>query len=78
MAILLYFRKDEELDATVRYRVGPSIEELTVDLVLDKATGEVAAGPGQRVDRLALSVAGNIVRLWRERGTWPENGVKAS
>jgi hypothetical protein len=78
MAILAYFRKVAELDATVTYRVGNSPDDLAVDPVLDKATRKAVVPEDPRADPLALAVAGKIVRLWKERGVWPENGVRAS
>ncbi|HLH83656.1 MAG TPA: hypothetical protein VKV38_10360 [Trebonia sp.] len=78
MAALAYFRKVAELDATVTYRVGKSPDELTADLVLDKATRKPVVPEGSQADPLALTAAGKIVRLREEQGAWPENGVKAS
>jgi hypothetical protein len=75
MAILLDFEKVREDSREVEHRFGHPTT--CRHLVIDKASQE-----GRPVDGTAnhshMAVVVKILRLWRERTTWPEWGTYAA
>ncbi|MCI4065037.1 hypothetical protein MRQ36_21715 [Micromonospora sp. R77] len=75
MAILVDFRKTRETETQVEYRFGhPEMDRL---LVIEKST--LAGTPSDgTVDRTYAAVFTKILRLRRERESWPAGGTYAA
>ncbi|MDT3445208.1 MULTISPECIES: hypothetical protein [unclassified Pseudofrankia] len=75
MAILVDFQKTREDSARVEYRFGhPELDRL---LVIEKSTREGTPADGT-VDRTYAAALTKILRLQRERETWPTGGTYAA
>jgi hypothetical protein len=75
MAILLYFEKVREDDATVGYRFG--YPEMDRRLVIDKESQEGTPLEGSP-DTPYWAVLTKICRLYRAQKGWPDSGVYAA
>jgi hypothetical protein len=75
MAILLNFRKTREDERRVEYLFGS--REMDRRLVIDKVSLEGSPAEGT-ADRDYAAVLAKILRLQRERASWPEGGVYAA
>lgn len=76
MATSAYFDKISETDAQVSYRCGSDPDHMTLEVVIDKVTGSVVPTP--EPGRLALKAATKALKMFRERGEWPDKGASIS
>jgi hypothetical protein len=75
MAILVDFQKTREDETRVEYRFGyPEMDRL---LVIEKSTRD-GAPADETVDRTYVAVFTKILRMQRERETWPAGGTYAA
>lgn len=75
MAILIDFQKTREDETRVEYRFGHP--EMDRALVIEKATSEGMPADGT-ADRAYAAVLTKILRIRRERETWPAGGTYAA
>jgi hypothetical protein len=75
MAILVHFQKTREDENQVEYRFGhPEMDRV---LVIEKASLE-GSPVDETVDRTYAAAFTKILRLRRERETWPPGGTYAA
>jgi hypothetical protein len=74
MAMIVHFQRTTEDATQVEYASGPTREEMSRRLVVDKATKESRA-TDDRADGQFRGAATQMVRRLRADGAWPERGL---
>lgn len=77
MASIVYFRKVHEDPEVVRYEFGWEPDEMDRTLSMDTHTRRPSHGD-RNADYQSLKASRKISSLYREMGTWPDQGMSVS
>lgn len=77
VAVLVYVKKVDETETSVRYEFGASPQELTRVLTFDKDT-QRAQPEDERANASFMGAYSAVIKKFNADGTWPDSGVHAS